>query len=135
MHLIMSTMRLPKHETDRLSKDELTQDDIRYFREKYGKRFIRALRSVQEGRVTQFTFRPSETVRWTVRGSRREYLVLPEVFCTCRSFYHEVVIDRESEMCYHLLAQRIAEIRGSYKTTEATDAERRKLVVEWRRTD
>ncbi|NHJ12295.1 MAG: hypothetical protein EAX95_01395 [Candidatus Thorarchaeota archaeon] len=128
-------MLLPAHETKRLSKENMTQQDIEYFRNKYGKRFVRALRSVEEGRVTRYNFRPSETVRWSVRGSRREYLVIPEIFCTCRSFYHEVVIDGNSTMCYHLLAQKIAELRREYEIADCTDADRRKLVVKWRRTD
>ena len=128
-------MSLPPNEVKRLSKDELTQNDIEYFREKYEKRFIRALRAVEEGRAIKYHFHPSGTSKWVVRGQRREYLVIPQVFCTCRSFYHSVVIDREIRMCYHLLAQRIAEIRGQYKSIESTDAERRKMSAELRRTD
>ncbi|KXH69899.1 MAG: hypothetical protein AM326_04700 [Candidatus Thorarchaeota archaeon SMTZ-45] len=128
-------MSLPPHEVRRLSKQELTQSDIEYFREKYGKRFVRALRAVEEGRAIKYNFQPSGTSKWIVRGQRREYLVVPQVFCTCRSFYHSVVIDREISMCYHLLAQRIAEIRDQYKSIESTDAERRKMSSELRRTD
>ncbi|MFW9967016.1 MAG: hypothetical protein ACFFEA_07670 [Candidatus Thorarchaeota archaeon] len=128
-------MSLPPNEVKRLSKKELTQTDIEYFREKYGKRFVRALRAVEEGRAIKYNFQPSGTSKWIVRGQRREYLVVPQVFCTCRSFYHSVVIDREISMCYHLLAQQIAEIRDQYKSIESTDAERRKMSTELRRTD
>ena len=128
-------MSLLPTEIKRLSKDELTQDDIEYFRDKYEKRFIRALRAVEEGRVIKYNFEPSGTTKWIVRGQRREYLVIPQVFCTCRSFYHSVVIDREISMCYHLLAQQIAEIREQFKSIESTDAERRKMSAELRRTD
>ena len=128
-------MSLPITEVERLSKDELTQSDIEYFREKYGKRFIRALRAVEEGRTIKYSFEPSRTTKWVVRGQRREYLVIPQVFCTCRSFYHSVVIEREITMCYHLLAQRIAEIRDQYKLIQSTDAERRRMSAELRRTD
>ncbi|MFW9845149.1 MAG: hypothetical protein ACFFD6_00250 [Candidatus Thorarchaeota archaeon] len=113
----------------------MTQNDIEYFRDRYGKRFVRALRAVEEGRVVKYHFQPSETTKWIVRGQRREYLVIPQTFCTCRSFYHSVVIDREVEMCYHLLSQRIAEIRGQFETVETTDVERRKMNIELRRTD
>jgi predicted nucleic acid-binding Zn finger protein len=128
-------MSLPPNEVKRLSKDELTQSDIEFFRDKYDKRFIRALRAVEEGRAIKYSFQPSGTTKWIVRGQRREYLVVPHVFCTCRSFYHSVVIDREISMCYHLLAQRIAEIREQYKSIDSTDAERRKMSTELRRTD
>lgn len=135
MTTIVSVMTVPLHEIKRLSKEELTQDDIEHFKQKYGKRFVRALRSAEEKRVLKYNFKPSSSTTWIVRGRRREYLVIPETYCTCRSFYQEVVISREAKMCYHLLAQRIAEIRNLHLEIESSDAERRKLAVEWRRTD
>nr|KXH77395.1 MAG: hypothetical protein AM324_04135 [Candidatus Thorarchaeota archaeon SMTZ1-83] len=128
-------MSLPSKEVKMLEKEELTQSDIEYFRSKYGKRFVRALRAVEEGRVLEFLFRPSETTKWIVQGKRRAYLVIPGVFCTCRSFYHSVVMEREVQMCYHLLAQAIAEARNQQKRVESTDAERRDMSAELRRTD
>ena len=135
MTILMSVMTVPLHEIKRLSKEELTQDDIEHFKQKYGKRFVRALRSVEEKRVLKYNFKPSSSTTWIVRGRRREYLVIPETYCTCRSFYQEVVISKEAKMCYHLLAQKIAEIRNLHSVIESSDAERRKLAVEWRRTD
>lgn len=128
-------MTLPQSEVNRLSKDDLTQSDIEYFKNKYGKKFVKALRTVEEGKVVKYKFNPSESVTWIVSGRGRQYLVIPELYCTCRSFYQEVVISRETNLCYHLLAQRIADIRQEYEAQESTDAERRKLYVEWRRTD
>ncbi len=130
----MRIMSLPQTEITRLSQKDLTQSDIEYFRNKYGKKFVRALRAVEEGKVVKYHFLPSESETWIVKG-RRQYLVIPELYCTCRSFYQEVVISREINLCYHLLAQRIAEIREEYQDQESTDTERRKLFVEWRRTD
>ncbi|MFW9962114.1 MAG: hypothetical protein ACFFCX_00995 [Candidatus Sifarchaeia archaeon] len=128
-------MPLPQSEVKRLSKENLTQDDIEYFRSKYGKKFVKALRTVEEGKIVRYKFNPSDSVTWIVKGRGRQYLVIPELYCTCRSFYQEVVISRETTMCYHLLAQRIAEIREEYESRESTDKERRKMYVEWRRTD
>lgn len=118
-----------------LSRSKLTQADIEYFRGKYGLSFIRALRAVEENRIAKYHFRPSGSTVWIIRGLRREYLVIPEVYCSCRSFYQSVVIARKADTCYHLLAQRIADIRDSYEKIESTDAERRSLFVHWRRTD
>ncbi len=128
-------MSLPQSEVNRLSQENLTQDDIEYFKNRYGKKFVKALRTVEEGKIVRYQFSPSEAVTWIVKGKGRQYLVIPEIYCTCRSFYQEAVISRETNMCYHLLAQRIAEIREEYKNQESTDTERRKLYVEWRRTD
>ena len=128
-------MVLTVREVALLSQAELTQADIEYFRRKYGLLFIRALRAVEEGRVAKYHFEPSGSAAWIVRGLRREYFVIPETYCSCRSFYQSVVIARKADTCYHLLAQRIAEARKSYATVNSTDVERRSLYVSWRRTD
>jgi len=131
----MNNMALSLMEVKKLSGESLTQNDIEYFRNKYGKRFVRALRVVEEKKVSKYQFRPSETTVWSVKGRARQYMVIPRVYCTCRSFYQDVVISREINMCYHLLAQQIAEIRNLYDIVESTDTERRRMYVEWRRTD
>jgi predicted nucleic acid-binding Zn finger protein len=127
-------MILSQPEIKRLSKDELTQDDVAYFTDKYGNRFVRALRAVEEGKVVKYHFMPSDTVTWIVRGHRREYLVIPDIFCTGRDFYQSVVMARNSTVCYHLLAQKIASIRKQYVTIESTDVERRTHYERWRNT-
>ncbi|TFG31441.1 hypothetical protein EU528_06140 [Candidatus Thorarchaeota archaeon] len=128
-------MALSPIEAKKLSQENLTQSDIDYFRDKYGKKFVRALRVVEEKKVSKYQFKPSDSTTWIVKGKSRQYLVIPQTYCTCRSFYQEVVISRESSMCYHLLAQQIAEIREQYETIASTDTARRKLYVDWRRTD
>jgi len=128
-------MALSLIEEKKLSRENLTQDDIDYFRKKYGKKFVRALRVVEENKVEKYQFKPSDTITWIVKGRSRQYLVIPKVYCTCRSFYQEVVISRENNMCYHLLAQQIAELRDQYELVDSTDTQRRKLYVDWRRTD
>ena len=122
-------MLLPPHEIHMLEESVLSQKTITHFKERYGKRFVRALRAVDEGKVVRYQFTPSESVTWIVRGRGREYLVIPEIYCTCRSFYQDVVISREGTFCYHLLAQTIAELRNEYQTIDSTDSERRKFFV------
>jgi len=131
----MRNMALSLIEEKKLSRENLTQSDIDYFRNKYGKKFVRALRVVEEKKVDKYQFKPSDSITWIVKGRTRQYMVIPKIYCTCRSFYQEVVISRESKMCYHLLAQQIAEIRDQYELVDSTDTKRRKLYVEWRRTD
>ncbi len=128
-------MILPPHEIKMLEKKDLTQKDIQHFKDKYGKRFVRALRSVEENKVKKYHFRPSDTSTWIVKGKKREYLVIPDTYCTCRSFYQDVVISRESTMCYHLFAQKIAESRKQFQAIDSTDQDRRRFYVEWRCTD
>jgi predicted nucleic acid-binding Zn finger protein len=131
----MRNMALSPIEAKKLSQENLTQSDIDYFRTKYGKKFVRALRVVEERKVDKYEFKPSDSITWIVKGRARQYMVIPKIYCTCRSFYQEVVISRESSMCYHLLAQQIAEIRNQYEVVNSTDTARRKMYVDWRRTD
>lgn len=133
--MFSNEMALPPTETRRLEKDELLQSDIEFFKRKYGKKFVRALKAVEDGKVVKYMFSPSDSSTWIVRGRKREYMVIPDIYCTCRSFYQEVVISRDTNMCYHLLAQRIAELRRLHETRKATDQDRRQMYVEWRRTD
>ncbi len=126
-------MLLSLKEIRTLSKEVLEQSDIEYFQDKYGKRFVRAMRAVEEGKVRKYHFSPSRVIRWTVVGRSKEYLVIPEVFCSCRDFYQSVVIQRNSKMCYHLLAQKIGEIRGQFTVLNMTDADRRRLYHVWRK--
>jgi predicted nucleic acid-binding Zn finger protein len=128
-------MSLSLIEEKKISQETLTQSDIDYFKKKYGKKFVRALRVVEEKKVEKYNFKPSDSITWIVKGRARQYMVIPKTYCTCRSFYQEVVISRESTMCYHLLAQQIAEIRNQFVSVDSTDTARRKLYVEWRRTD
>ncbi|MEM2141643.1 MAG: hypothetical protein QXS20_00915 [Candidatus Thorarchaeota archaeon] len=122
-------------EIELLSEPHLAQKVIEYFKDKYGKRFISALRAAEEGRVLKYQFVPSGVIAWTVQGRKREYLVVPEVYCSCRSFYQSVVISRQCDVCYHLLAQKIAESRGTFVTKHLDDDARRRLYKSWRRTD
>ncbi|MHA1741319.1 MAG: hypothetical protein ACTSVD_04405 [Candidatus Thorarchaeota archaeon] len=122
-------MVLNMHEANMIAEPEISQETIQYFRDRYGNRFIRALRAVEEGNVKLYTFQPSGTSLWVVSGREHDYLVMPSVFCSCRSFYQDVVIARKAPFCYHLLAQRIAEIRGQYKTINESDSARRSLLA------
>jgi predicted nucleic acid-binding Zn finger protein len=133
--MVLKKMVLPPTELTRLGKKELTQSDIEFFKKKYGKKFVRALKIVEDGDVVKYQFNPSETTTWVVQGRKRQYMTIPNTYCTCRSFYQDVVISRETNMCYHLLAQKIAEVRNQYETRRATDTDRRQLYVDWRRTD
>ncbi|NWF97061.1 MAG: hypothetical protein HXY34_13040 [Candidatus Thorarchaeota archaeon] len=128
-------MVLSAYEVQLLAEPILSQSTVQHFRDRYGKRFVRALKLVEEGRVIRYHFSPSGSVTWIVRGRAREYLTVPDLYCSCRSFYQSVVIKNEFDMCYHMLAQKIAEIRKAYLSAESTDSERRRLFVMWRRTD
>jgi predicted nucleic acid-binding Zn finger protein len=98
----------------------------------FGERFDKAWRLVQERRVKMYTFLPSRRVTWVVVGQGGEYQIYPNAgYCGCDDFYFRVV-DGETGLCYHLLAQRLAEALVSYDRVEEEDEAWHLLVGEWR---
>jgi predicted nucleic acid-binding Zn finger protein len=110
----------------------------------FGDRFTKALQALEEGRVRKHVFSPSGRLIWTVVGEEREYQILPlATFCSCNDFYFRV-LSHEASLCYHLLAQKIAEALDRYVLLAGDDGdyttllsvlrtpavEKRKLVAE-----
>lgn len=100
--------------------------------QKFGKRFENAWKALMEGAVKKYVFQPSKRVVWIVVGKERDYQLLPEVsFCTCDDYYYRV-LDGEALLCYHLIAQRLAEALNRYELVEAEDGLYETFMAEWR---
>ncbi|RLE82451.1 MAG: hypothetical protein DRJ51_01290 [Thermoprotei archaeon] len=86
-------------------------NSLELLRKRYGTKFFKAYEAVRKKRVVRIEFRPSGRVLWLVYSlkRRRAHVVVPPVFCSCRDFYLNVVIRGREDLCYHILAQRIAE--------------------------
>ncbi|MDH5815968.1 MAG: hypothetical protein QE164_04195 [Candidatus Nezhaarchaeota archaeon] len=97
------------------------------------KRLKKALETVNKGRVKKYIFRPSGRVIWIVVGKGRDYWVIPKLYCSCDDFYINVISRRKSPLCYHLLAQALAEKTGNYEVFNVSDEEGEKLEEEWRK--
>ena len=94
----------------------------------FGARFKNADTVVETGRVRRVAFQPSNRVVWLVSGKEKEYLVLSHAgFCSCEDFYFRV-ISREETLCYHLLAQRLAEALDKYVLAEENDERYNEIV-------
>ncbi len=114
-------------------KGKLTEKHIDSLKRTFGSRFLNAWRAVSEGRVKKYIFKPSGRVVWIVVGRRRDYLVMPAAnFCSCDDFYFNV-IDQKARLCYHLIAQRLAESLKAYDTIEEDDSFYDILMREWRK--
>jgi predicted nucleic acid-binding Zn finger protein len=88
---------------------------------------------VERRRVKKYVFGPSGRVVWVVVGRESEYQVLPESgYCDCSDFYFRVV-DGEVGLCYHLMAQRLAEVLEEYEEIREEDEFYEPLMEEWRR--
>ncbi|MGD8564891.1 MAG: hypothetical protein PVF96_00895 [Candidatus Bathyarchaeota archaeon] len=110
----------------------LTGKDLDNLHKVFGKRFINALETLRENRVKKYVFKPSRRVVWIVVGKKRDYLLMPEAqFCSCDDFYFRV-LDKEIHLCYHLIAQKIAEILKWFEKFEENDEIFESLMNEWR---
>lgn len=99
----------------------------------FGQRFTKAWKAVEGKRVKKYVFKPSKRVVWIVVGQGRDYLILPAAyFCTCDDFYFRVM-DRQIHLCYHLIAQKLAEKLESYDLYEEEDGLYEVLMKEWRK--
>ncbi|MHA1840062.1 MAG: hypothetical protein ACTSVM_03380 [Candidatus Ranarchaeia archaeon] len=98
----------------------------------YKERFWRAIQAVAEQRVKRYVFQPSQRVRWIVVGRERDYLILPEHYCSCQDFYIKVVIHRQIRFCYHLISMLIAEALGLYSDIKVEDERYFDLMQSWK---
>jgi predicted nucleic acid-binding Zn finger protein len=99
----------------------------------FGQRFTKAWKTVEGKRVKKYVFKPSKRVVWIVVGKGRDYLIIPAAdFCTCDDFYFRVM-DRQIHLCYHLIAQKLAETLESYDLYEEEDKLYEVLMKEWRK--
>ena len=74
----------------------------------FGGRFENAYKAIMNEKVMKYTFNRKRVV-WVVVGKEDLYQILPLAnFCTCNDFYFRV-IGHEVFMCYHLIAQKLAE--------------------------
>jgi predicted nucleic acid-binding Zn finger protein len=114
------------------AENKLTGKNLTKLYEIFGQRFINAFEALKEERVKKYVFKPNDRVVWIVVGKERDYLLMPEAeFCSCDDFYFRV-LDREIHLCYHLIAQKIANILEWYETIEEHDELYESLMDEWK---
>jgi predicted nucleic acid-binding Zn finger protein len=112
---------------------ELTEDHLAQLSEAFGLRFTKAWETLKEKRVKKYVFSPSGRIVWIVVGREREYQIMPEAgFCSCDDFYFRVM-DREAQICYHLIAQKIADTLELYDKIEEEDRLYDCLMEEWKK--
>jgi predicted nucleic acid-binding Zn finger protein len=114
------------------SSGRLSKERIAELRNLFGERFERAWRLVEEKRVKKYIFEPSGRVVWIVVGKEKEYQILPKAgYCPCDDFYFRV-INGETGLCYHLIAQRLAEAISLFEEVREGDEFYEPLMAEWR---
>ncbi|MEM3736817.1 MAG: SWIM zinc finger family protein [Candidatus Bathyarchaeia archaeon] len=98
----------------------------------FGKRLVNALKAVDELAVKKYVFEPSGRLVWVVVGKERDYQVIPAAnYCSCDDFYFHV-IEGTTPICYHILAQKLAELLDRFEIIVDSDDIYDVLVGEWR---
>lgn len=98
----------------------------------FGTRFENAYNTILNRKVKKFVFIPKEKKVWVVIGKGSVYQILPSVnFCSCNDFYFRV-IGQEIFLCYHLIAQKLAEALDRYVVIEKNEKEFESLMVKLR---
>ena len=98
----------------------------------FGPRFTRAWEALKERRIKKYIFKPSKRIVWIVVGKNRDYIIMPTAeFCSCNDFYFRVM-DGTVHLCYHLIAQKMAEALGWYDLFEEEDTLFDSLMKEWK---
>jgi predicted nucleic acid-binding Zn finger protein len=115
------------------TEGKLTGKNLTRLYEIFGQRFTKAFEALKENRVKKYIFKPSGRIVWIVVGKERDYLIMPEAeFCPCDDFYFRV-LDKEVHLCYHLIAQKLANILEWYETIEERDELYDSLMGEWKK--
>lgn len=69
---------------------------------------------------------------WVVVGKEKDYQVIPSVnYCSCEDFYYRV-LNGETALCYHIIAQKISEIAGKFEVITDVDELYEVFMEEWR---
>lgn len=81
-------------------------------------------------RVIKYVFKPSGREIWVVGGEGGDYLILGDYYCSCFDFYLESLVRVKRAYCYHLIAKKIAELKGNYRTYKLSDSEFEDILIE-----
>jgi predicted nucleic acid-binding Zn finger protein len=115
------------------SNRELSRLSWQRLHSTFGDRFTKAWRLVTESRIKKYVFRPSGRIVWIAVGQTGEYMIYPHaIYCSCNDFYFRV-LDGETGLCYHLMAQKIAETLDHFDTILEEDEVYDQLLEIWRK--
>lgn len=115
------------------SNRELSRISWQRLHNTFGDRFTNAWRLVTENRINKYVFRPSDRIVWIAVGQSGEYLIYPHAgYCSCGDFYFRV-LDGEAALCYHLIAQKIAEALNHFDIIFEEDEVFNTLLEVWKR--
>jgi predicted nucleic acid-binding Zn finger protein len=98
----------------------------------FGERFTNGWELANSRKVQRYEFKPSGRVVWVVQGRKSEYQVIPDIqFCYCDDYYFRVM-DKKRGLCYHIIAQHIAEALNKFEKISKNDSQYSSITDRWR---
>ena len=98
----------------------------------FGERYTNGWQLANSRKVRRYEFQPSGRVVWVVQGRKGQYQVMPDIpFCYCDDYYFRVM-DKKRGLCYHIIAQRIAEALNQFIKISKRDAQYSTVAYRWR---
>jgi predicted nucleic acid-binding Zn finger protein len=98
----------------------------------FGERYTNGWKLATSRKVRRYEFKPSGRVVWAVQGRKGEYQVMPDIpFCYCDDYYFRVM-DKKRGLCYHIIAQRLAEALNQYVKISKRDGQYSTITYRWR---
>ena len=114
------------------SRGELSAEMKDGLEKTLGERFTNGWQLANSNKVRRYEFSPSGRVVWVVQGRTNEYQVMPDIpFCYCDDYYFRVM-DGKRGLCYHIIAQHIAEALNKFEKTLKSDSQYPSVTDRWR---
>lgn len=118
--------------TELRSHRRLTSSTQKTLQKTFGERFINGWELATSHKVCRYEFKQSGRVIWTVQGRKSEYQVMPDIpFCYCDDYYFRVM-DKKRGLCYHIIAQKIAEALNEFEKISKNDSQYQTITDRWR---
>lgn len=112
------------------SEGDVSEAHVQKLVERFAQRAHKALDALTESRIKKYVFKPSGRIVWIVVGKERDYLVMPAIdYCSCDDFYYQF---DHGHVCYHIIAQKLAEAAGRFDLFEDEDQFFDVLIREWK---
>ncbi|KAG0479286.1 hypothetical protein HPP92_009985 [Vanilla planifolia] len=114
----------------RLSRS-VSDDHLAILHFLFGKNLERATTIVDQSGIGRVFGKPSGRVVFKVVGESRkeDYICFPEHFCTCQSFFFDVVNKGEQLYCKHQIAALLAEAVGACNDVSIPDEELAMMLI------
>ena len=115
-----------------VSRGELSTRLREKLEKTFGERFTNGWKLANSRSVRRYEFKPSSRVVWVVQGRKSKYQVMPDIpFCYCDDYYFRVM-DKKRGLCYHIIAQHIAEALNKFEKISKRDSQYSSITDRWR---